>query len=160
ASRSTSVAKRQVACSRMSREQPLVPDRPRRSRFRRNGRRSKFRSKRSRIRRRCVRWCSSFPAHRNLRFGWNWITSVFIERVRTMNRRKFLASSTAAAASKPVLMKLGCQSSPTNETHVKYFARYGVKNICGYPTIPDRERLYATVDELKSMKDLCAKNGV
>jgi len=89
-----------------------------------------------------------------------------------MNRRKFLASSTAAAAlapqtvrpaaaaSKPVLMKLGCQSSPTNETHVKYFARYGVKNICGYPTISDRERLYATVDELKSMKDMCAKNGV
>src|SRR5262244_3011920 len=89
-----------------------------------------------------------------------------------MNRRKFLASSSAAAAlapqtvrpaaaaPKPVLMKLGCQSAPTNETHVKYFARYGVKNICGYPTIADKERLYATVDELKAMVDLCGKNGV
>src|SRR5688572_5037440 len=89
-----------------------------------------------------------------------------------MNRRKFLSSSAAAAvlvpqtasvakaAGKPVLMKLGCQSSPTNEQHVKYFARYGVKNICGYPTIADRTRLYATVDELKSMTDLCAKSGV
>src|SRR5262245_1702096 len=89
-----------------------------------------------------------------------------------MNRRKFLASSAAVAAAapqtatvakaagKPVLMKLGCQSSPTNDQHVKYFARYGVKNICGYPTIADRERLYATVDELKSMTDLCAKYGV
>ena len=47
-------------------------------------------------------------------------------------------------------MKLGCQSAPTNETHLKYFARYGVRNICGYPTIADG-RLYATVDELKSM---------
>ena len=35
-------------------------------------------------------------------------------------------------------MKLGCQSAPTNETHLKYFARYGVRNICGYPH--DRRR--------------------
>jgi mannonate dehydratase len=59
-----------------------------------------------------------------------------------------------------VLMKLGCQSSPSNETHIKYFARYGVKNICGYPTIADRTRLYPTVEELKSLKDLAAKHGV
>src|ERR1041384_3551402 len=89
-----------------------------------------------------------------------------------MNRRKFLASSTAAAAlapqsvsvskaaQKPVLLKLGCQSAPTNEQHIKYLARYGVRNICGYPTIADPNRLYATVDELKSMKDLAAKYGV
>ena len=56
-------------------------------------------------------------------------------------------------------MKLGCQSAPTNETHLKYFARYGVRNICGYPTIADG-RLYATVDELKQMRDLAEKNGI
>ena len=56
-------------------------------------------------------------------------------------------------------MKLGCQSAPTNETHLKYFARYGVRNICGYPQIADG-RLYATVDELKSMRDLADKNGI
>jgi len=89
-----------------------------------------------------------------------------------MNRRKFLTSSTAAAAlapqsvsiskaaPKPVLLKLGCQSAPTNEQHLKYFARYGVRNICGYPTIAEPDHLYATVDELKSMKDLAAKYGV
>ena len=64
-----------------------------------------------------------------------------------MNRRKFFATSgaaalavsaspTASAAGKPILMKLGCQSAPTNEKHVAYFARYGVRNICGYPRSP------------------------
>ncbi len=90
-----------------------------------------------------------------------------------MNRRRFVTSSGAAAvalgsglapqkvsaASPPALMKLGCQSAPTNETHLKYFARYGVRNICGYPTIADG-RLYANVDELKSMRDLAEKNGI
>jgi mannonate dehydratase len=56
-------------------------------------------------------------------------------------------------------MKLGCQSAPTNDTHLKYLARYGVKNICGYPVVGE-DRLYANVDELKSMKDLADKNGI
>jgi mannonate dehydratase len=89
-----------------------------------------------------------------------------------MNRRQFVSRSAAAAAlgpqvaqqrlsaaAKPILMKLGCQSAPTNEAHVKYFARYGVRNICGYPAVP-ADRLYATVDELKAMRDLTEKNGV
>lgn len=56
-------------------------------------------------------------------------------------------------------MKLGCQSAPTNETHLKYLARYGVRNICGYPEIKG-DRIYATVDELKRMRDLAEKSGV
>jgi mannonate dehydratase len=91
-----------------------------------------------------------------------------------MNRRAFVSSSgaaalavgsglapgTASAAPAPkALMKLGCQSAPTNETHLKYFARYGVRNICGYPAIADG-RLYATVDELKKMRDLADANGI
>lgn len=56
-------------------------------------------------------------------------------------------------------MKLGCQSAPTNETHLKYLARYGVRNICGYPVIADG-RLYATVEELGRMRDLADKNGI
>ena len=88
-----------------------------------------------------------------------------------MNRRNFFATSgaaalaaasspTASAAGKPILMKLGCQSSPTNEKHVAYFARYGVRNICGYPPIADRTRLFATVDELKQMLDITNKHDV
>src|SRR5207245_2364047 len=89
-----------------------------------------------------------------------------------MNRRRFIYSSgiavtalstpvtrVSAATRAPVLMKLGCQSSPTSETHIKYFARYGVRNICGYPNI-EGGRLYATVDELKQMRDMAGKYGV
>ncbi len=56
-------------------------------------------------------------------------------------------------------MKLGCQSAPTNDTHLKYLARYGVRNICGYPEIAG-DRIYATVDELKQMRELAEKNGI
>ena len=95
--------------------------------------------------------------------------------VNRVNRRQFISSSGVAAlavgrrstalaapaapATKPVLMKLGCQSAPTNDTHLKYLARYGVRNICGYPEIADG-RIYATVDELSRMKDLATKNGI
>jgi mannonate dehydratase len=40
-----------------------------------------------------------------------------------------------------------------------YFARYGVRNICGYPQIAG-DRLYATVDELKRMRDMADKYGI
>ncbi len=98
-----------------------------------------------------------------------------------MNRRQFLSTSGAAAVAlggsskvalaaatpaakpasrKPVLMKLGCQSAPTNEEHVRYLARYGVKNICGTAVPADRARMHATVEELSKMKDMCNANGV
>ncbi|MCU1262555.1 MAG: D-mannonate dehydratase [Bryobacterales bacterium] len=87
-----------------------------------------------------------------------------------MNRRQFVSTSSGAAAAaltakgataphKPALMKLGCQSAPTNDAHLKYFARFGVKNICGYPETSDGH-VYATVDELSRMKDLADKNGI
>ncbi len=88
-----------------------------------------------------------------------------------MNRRTFLTASTAAASAAavpqsasaapapPVLFKLGCQSAPTTEKHVGFLARYGVRNICGYPEIADG-RLYATPDELHRMLDIAHKFGV
>jgi mannonate dehydratase len=93
-----------------------------------------------------------------------------------MNRRRFFASTGAAAAvaalnngrttaapalnsTGRVLPKLGCQSGPTNEKHLEYLARYGVRNICGWPTNGEG-RVYATVDELKAMRDLAEKNGI
>jgi len=97
----------------------------------------------------------------------------------SLNRRRFIACSgvaalglgksvkvpaaSAGAVPKPVRMKLGCQSAPTNDEHLKYLARYGVKNICGYPETPDRRGdtpIWATVDELRRMKDLAAKNDI
>ncbi len=88
-----------------------------------------------------------------------------------MDRRQFLSSSgaaaglflasgaTSAAAATPSLMKLGDQTTPTNDTHLKYLARYGVHNICGYPQI-EGGRLYATVEELSRMVDLAGKYGI
>jgi mannonate dehydratase len=99
--------------------------------------------------------------------------------VHSLNRRQFISSSSVAAlavgrgsaafaapaatAAKPVLMKLGCQSAPTNDTHLKYLARYGVRNICGYPGGEEgggNDPNWATVDELSRMKDLATKNGI
>jgi mannonate dehydratase len=94
-----------------------------------------------------------------------------------LNRRHFLAAGaaglaatsipisalpaqTAAAPSPlPVKMKLGDQTQPTNDTHLKYLARYSVRNICGYPQI-EGDRLYATVEELNRMVDLAAKYDI
>ena len=89
-----------------------------------------------------------------------------------MNRRQFVSSSGAAvvalaaapgqvsaAPGQPVNMKLGCQSAPSNEKHFQYFARYGVRNICGYPEIADG-RLYATVEELQRLRGLAEKYGI
>lgn len=102
----------------------------------------------------------------------------FVDRLAggmNMNRRKFITSTgaagllaangmTSAAApkvtlAKPVLMKVGDQTAPTNETHLKYLARYSVRNICGYPEI-EGDRLYATVEELNRMVDLAGKCGI
>ncbi|MBI3695612.1 MAG: mannonate dehydratase [Acidobacteria bacterium] len=88
-----------------------------------------------------------------------------------MNRRHFVSLTTAAAAatnatasaqSAPrtrALMKLGCQSGPTSEKRLQFFARHSVRNICGYPE-ESKERGYATVDELNRMKDRAEKWGV
>lgn len=93
-----------------------------------------------------------------------------------MNRREFLSAGGVTALSlgvspahgapvapeaKPVraTMKLGCQSAPTTDAHLKFLARYGVRNICGYPQMADG-RIYATVEELKRMRDLAEANGI
>jgi mannonate dehydratase len=57
------------------------------------------------------------------------------------------------------LLKLGCQSAPTTDAHLKYLTRYGVKHICGYPETSEG-RIYSTVDELSRMKELAEKNHV
>ena len=64
-----------------------------------------------------------------------------------------------AAGSKRVLLKLGCQSKPTTDAHLKYLVRYGVKHICGYPETSEG-RIYSTVDELSRMRELAEKNHV
>jgi mannonate dehydratase len=92
-----------------------------------------------------------------------------------MNRRQFISSSGAAAAvaaggastPKPAsaapaqraLMKLGTQAECTDEG-LKAALRWGIKNIYARPPIADPNRLYATLDELKRMRDAADRNGV
>ena len=94
--------------------------------------------------------------------------------IARMNRREFLASASALAATagstvpqaaesvterKRALMKLGCQSGPTSDKRLQYFARHGVRNICGVPA-SSRERGYPSVEELLQLKERAAKWNV
>lgn len=95
-----------------------------------------------------------------------------------MDRRRFITAGAIAAAATSVSpavaqssrdpaqitrkakMKLGCQSAPSNDEHFAYFARYGVRNVCGSPKIEDSARLHPTIDELKRLQDLGARHGL
>ncbi|HMJ66858.1 MAG TPA: mannonate dehydratase, partial [Candidatus Binatia bacterium] len=89
-----------------------------------------------------------------------------------MNRRDFILSTTAGAAltlstspvaaqspqgRKRALMKLGCQSGPTSDQRLQFFARHGVRNICGVPETRDKGLGVPTVDELVQLKERAAK---
>jgi mannonate dehydratase len=81
-----------------------------------------------------------------------------------MKRRYFLSTPALAAFAqsgprKRALMKLGCQSSPTDAKRLQFFKRHSVNNICGYPE-GQKDRLYYTVEELSRCKELCEKHGV
>jgi mannonate dehydratase len=90
-----------------------------------------------------------------------------------MNRRSFLNSSAAAGSlattlpaeaapvtkGKKARMKLGCQSSPTDEKRLQFFKRHSVDNICGYP-VTRGEHGPVTLENLQRMMDLCAKHKV
>jgi mannonate dehydratase len=60
----------------------------------------------------------------------------------------------------PSRLKLGCQSGPSNAQHFAFFARYGVRNICGSPEIADPARLCPTVSELVQLRELAGKYGI
>src|SRR5437868_9490437 len=92
-----------------------------------------------------------------------------------MNRRDFIVSTAAGgvlsgsggavlaqapAARKRALMKLGCQSGPTTNQRLQFFARHSIKNICGVPETKDKELGYPTVDELVELKERAAKWGI
>jgi mannonate dehydratase len=91
-----------------------------------------------------------------------------------MNRRQLLSTTVAAAASqllpsgpnaakaaapKKALMKLGCQSAPTNDQHLDFFARHGVMNISGYVEDSKKQGTYS-VEDLSLVKERCEKHGI
>jgi mannonate dehydratase len=88
-----------------------------------------------------------------------------------MNRRQLLSATAAAAASQinptatkaatptRALMKLGCQSGPTSEQRLQFFARHGVQGICGYPQDSEKKGFFS-VDDLSRVKERCDKSKV
>jgi mannonate dehydratase len=66
-------------------------------------------------------------------------------------------SAGPARESKAALMKLGCQSGPTSDKRLQFFARHGIKNICGIAEFGDKQLGYPTVDELLRLKKRAAK---
>jgi mannonate dehydratase len=106
----------------------------------------------------------------------------------SMNRRKFIAASgvgaaaaaatvltegnvgfaattggtvEAQAARKKVLMKVGASNANAYDAaSMQACLRYGVKSITARPQLAEEGRLYATVDELKKMREIPEKHGV
>src|SRR5438445_8612768 len=92
--------------------------------------------------------------------------------VDPMDRRDFIFSTAAGAvlpaSSAPLLadapagrkhagMKLGCQSGPTSDQRLQFFARHSIKNICAVPEFKDKELGYPTIDELAQLRERAAK---
>jgi mannonate dehydratase len=103
-----------------------------------------------------------------------------------MDRRKFMSQSGAGAAAavaalavgdlaaaaitepgsvqtpgrKRALMKAGATADAYDALSLQTVLRYGVKNIVATPRIAEEGRLYATVDELKKMRELPDQHGV
>ncbi|MDB5578394.1 MAG: D-mannonate dehydratase [Bradyrhizobium sp.] len=59
-----------------------------------------------------------------------------------------------------LLMKLGCQSPPSDDAHFGYLARFGIQNVVGYYTRADKTRLYPTVDELSRLIETGRRHGI
>ena len=92
-----------------------------------------------------------------------------------MNRRAFLSAAAATAVSTQVArqarsaapvppatartMKVGCQKGPTTEELLAFFARNGVRNICGSLDRRSEKGAY-TVSELRQLRDRCAAQGI
>lgn len=100
-----------------------------------------------------------------------------------MNRREFLsltgiaagagaiAAAIPSSGSKPhrevethvprgsALMKVGTQMGPTSDRTLQFFARHGVKNICGYPSRSGPNRSW-NLDDLLSLRERVESHGI
>src|ERR1043165_9731172 len=89
----------------------------------------------------------------------NFILSATAGAVLSASSSALSAEATAQSSSgrKRALMKLGCQSGPTSDQRLQFFARHGIKNICAVPEFADKQLGYPTVDELLQLKERAAK---
>lgn len=66
------------------------------------------------------------------------------------------ASALRASAGTAVRMRLGCQSGPTSDRRIQFFARHGVEAICGYPEDSQNQGWFS-VDDLSRLRERCEK---
>jgi mannonate dehydratase len=67
--------------------------------------------------------------------------------------------SAAAPISKGGLPKVGCQEGPTTDEWLRFFARHGVRNICGVLGSKTDNTAY-TADELSALRERCERHGI
>jgi mannonate dehydratase len=58
----------------------------------------------------------------------------------------------------PVRMKVGCQEGPTTPEWLRFWARHGVRNVCG--SLGGRGDGPLTVEELNGLRGRCAEHGI
>lgn len=85
-----------------------------------------------------------------------------------MQRRTFFSIAAASAVSPlsraraasavPARMKMGCQEGPTSDEWLRFWARHGVRNICG--SFGSRAPGPYTVDELTALRARCERQGI
>jgi mannonate dehydratase len=66
----------------------------------------------------------------------------------------------AAASSQPLKVRLGHQMHEANDSNLSFLARYGVEGICASATITDPQRIYATAEEMKRLREAVEKHGM
>src|SRR5688572_6967980 len=67
-----------------------------------------------------------------------------------------LAAPARSAAAGP---KVGCQEGPTTDEWLRFYARHGVRNICGVLREGAEGKPF-TVDELSALRDRCTRHGI
>src|SRR6185295_10845060 len=68
------------------------------------------------------------------------------------------AAPTRRARANPVRMKIGCQEGPTSDEWLRFWARHGVRNICG--SFGGRGDGPLSVDELTGLRSRCAEHAI
>jgi mannonate dehydratase len=70
-----------------------------------------------------------------------------------------LRSSGAPAKATGGGPKVGCQEGPTTEEWLRFFARHGVRNICGVLGSKPDGAVY-TIEELTALRERCERHGI
>jgi mannonate dehydratase len=75
-------------------------------------------------------------------------------------QRTSAAASPSLSASQPLKVRLGHQMGEVTDAKLAWLARYGVEGICASATIKDPKRIFATADEMMTLREAVEKRGM